>query len=224
MTDRLTPAQILREVAHAWQDWKDDGIALSFAEHLIMRAARMDGDARREAAADTGTEYKKFDRVAVDPNVCLRDGTEQNVTFSCAKCGWKGCDKSCLADVLADPLGRLLKTAKEQSVAAADTGTEAQPAPAADDLPRRLRKLPWDMNEARVGRTCDEAADRIEALQARVARLTEALKLILDCPAIADGNLRDLEWGCAESAEAERQARAALAEASDAGKEKPDAT
>ena len=39
MTDKLTPTQVLWQVAHAWQDWKNDGVALSFAEHLILRAA-----------------------------------------------------------------------------------------------------------------------------------------------------------------------------------------
>lgn len=56
----------------------------------------------------------------------------------------------------------------------------------------------------------NEVREYIEHLEAKNARLREALDGLLKCPAIADGNFSDRAWGCAESAEAERRARAEL--------------
>ena len=46
---------------------------------------------------------------------------------------------------------------------------------------------------------------------AEIERLREAVTRLLACPAIADEDFSDPEWGCAETREAEAFARAALA-------------
>lgn len=43
--------------------------------------------------------------------------------------------------------------------------------------------------------------------------LIAALKSLLHCPAIADGDHSNLEWGCQETVDAERKARQALEKA-----------
>jgi hypothetical protein len=56
----------------------------------------------------------------------------------------------------------------------------------------------------------DLRVNKVPALQARVAELEEALSILLKCPAIADENHSDPEWGDAETAAAVDAARAAL--------------
>lgn len=66
---------------------------------------------------------------------------------------------------------------------------------------------------------CDENGSLVryadyEALEKRAADMYEALKKLLACPAIADEDHNDPEWSDPETAEAEREARAALSKAS----------
>ena len=59
-----------------------------------------------------------------------------------------------------------------------------------------------------------EQADLNSAIterDAEIERLREAVTRLLACPAIADEDFSDPEWGCAETREAEAFARAALA-------------
>jgi len=49
----------------------------------------------------------------------------------------------------------------------------------------------------------------VSRLAARVAELEAAIDGLLNCPAIADGDLNNPEFGCGESAAAESRARAA---------------
>ena len=55
----------------------------------------------------------------------------------------------------------------------------------------------------------------IPAAMMEIVELREALQRLLACPAIADENFSDPEWGCAETREAEAFARAALAPPTD---------
>lgn len=54
------------------------------------------------------------------------------------------------------------------------------------------------------------AAYAAQVTAEKVEQLVDALRGLLDCPAIADGDLSHQEWGCYESALAERKAREAL--------------
>jgi hypothetical protein len=53
-------------------------------------------------------------------------------------------------------------------------------------------------------------ADLHEALTAENERLAAAVRKLLACPAIADGNHNEPAWACPETAEAEREGRAAV--------------
>ena len=60
----------------------------------------------------------------------------------------------------------------------------------------------------------DKLEDTREAMReqsAEIERLREAVTRLLACPAIADVNHGDPDWGCGETQEAEMFARAALA-------------
>lgn len=54
--------------------------------------------------------------------------------------------------------------------------------------------------------------NRAEAAEARIAALEGALRKLLSCPAIADGNHAEPAYFCAETVAAESEARAALAQ------------
>jgi hypothetical protein len=58
----------------------------------------------------------------------------------------------------------------------------------------------------------DELVDEVIALRKENKRLRDALRDLLDCPAIAEGNHHDPEWECYDTVEAEREARIVLGE------------
>ena len=62
-----------------------------------------------------------------------------------------------------------------------------------------------------LDRIAFDAVVRLYELEAENERLREAVTRLLACPAIADEDFSDPEWGCAETREAEAFARAALA-------------
>jgi len=75
------------------------------------------------------------------------------------------------------------------------------------DIVKKLRERSQRWSSAGWGNSdvFDAAADEIE-------RLREALKGLLQCPAIADGNHNEPAWYDPETAMAEKKARAALKE------------
>jgi hypothetical protein len=194
MTDRLTPG-MLRDLAN---------LILGPSPSLLDFSVRVREEAaRREAEASIQPTDAVIDRLREGPGSA--DATiPPPIILACAKCDWKGCDKSCIED---------------------------KPAPAADDLVERLRGRVSDSWEI-----CEAAADRIEAqeiaiqaaalegmetgarrlrderdaLKARVARLTEALSGLLN-GVTQHGMMAD------HGAALKANARAALAEANDAG-------
>lgn len=65
-----------------------------------------------------------------------------------------------------------------------------------------------DHRDKQAGKPC--LACTIEQKDAEIARLRKAVRALLDCPAIADGELNHPDWGCEESAKAESFARSVL--------------
>jgi len=60
-------------------------------------------------------------------------------------------------------------------------------------------------------RAMDEYAAHVTAEKDKeIERLRKAIQALLNCPAIADGELNHPDWGCGETAQAESFARSVL--------------
>jgi len=78
------------------------------------------------------------------------------------------------------------------------------------DIVKWLREYGWRNGTKTCGDRHDEAAAEIELLRKERDGLREALKGLLACPAIADGNHNEPAWYDHETIVAEKLARSAL--------------